>query len=96
MAAYFLSQNTTLTPDDISNQIISLGQVDVLGGVLNGTVNILAYNGEGGSAAQTNTSSTVDSATSSIVLSTTTAIDTSQPSSNGTDNAVPTSTDGGQ
>lgn len=48
MAAYFLSQDTSLTPDAIQDKIVGLGRSNVLGGVPDGTVNLLAYNGEGG------------------------------------------------
>jgi cerevisin len=63
LAAYLLSKDTSLKPDTLTSKIISLGQSNVIGGVPDGTVNLLAYNGEGGAPAQPS-SSTADSATS--------------------------------
>jgi hypothetical protein len=91
LAAYFLSQDPTLTPEGISSQIVSLAQNNVLGGVPSGTVNNLAYNGAADQAnttsandTDTDTSSDDDSATSTFILPNSTATYTSQPSSNST------------
>jgi cerevisin len=47
LAAYLISKDTSLKPDTVAAKIASLGRSNVLTGVPDGTVNLLAYNGEG-------------------------------------------------
>lgn len=51
LAAYLLSKEPTLTPAALTSKLLGLGTQNVITGLPSGTVNLLAYNGEGGASA---------------------------------------------
>lgn len=88
LAAYFLSKDTSLNPAALASKITGLGRSNILTGVPDGTVNLLAYNGGVDSATSETTTSAAASSTDAAT--TTTDVPSTTPSPADATPATPT------